>query len=146
MQSSKTDRVGDGHLDIVFSTPGLRRARRKRLDVRTGQDRTVYQEAMRQTDAWVPTKPCYLRIYLDIRGQFQRKKRNIALGNCATRQEARPKAEKWIMTKGINDRQQLAAAPEPSEITFRSPAAGWLAEMRSGRLWFSLKWKSDVLH
>jgi integrase len=91
---------------------------------------------MRQTDVWVSTKSCYLRIHLDIPGQFQRKKRNIPLGNCATREEARTKADKWMMTNGINDRQQLAAALEPGEITFRSQAAWWLAEMRSGR------WKS----
>jgi hypothetical protein len=134
MQSSKPRRLGDGRLDIVSSTPGLRQTMRKRLDARTGQDGTVYPEAMRQTDAWVPTKPCYLRIFLDIPGQFQRKKRNIPLGNCATRQEARRKADKWIMTNGINDRRQLAAALEPSEITLRSQTAGWLAAMRSGRL------------
>lgn len=134
MPSSKTPRLADGRLDIVSSTPGLRQARRKRLDARTGQDGTIYQEAMRQTDAWLPGRPCYLRIYLDIPGQFQRKKRNIPLGNCATREEARRKADKWIMANGINDRQQLAAALEPSEITFRSQAAWWLAEMRSGRL------------
>ncbi len=134
MQSSKNHGLADARLDIVSSTPGLRQARRKRLDARTGQDGTVYQEAMRQTDAWVPTKPSYLRIHLDIHGQFQRKKRNIPLGNCATREEARRKADKWIMANGINDRQLLAAALEPSEITFRSQAAWWLAEMRSGRL------------
>jgi integrase len=104
------------------------------LDARTGQDGSVYQEGMRQTDAWLPGRPSYLRIYLDIPGQFQRKKRNIPLGNCATREEARRKADKWIMANGINDRQRLAAALEPSEITFRSQAAWWLAEMRSGRL------------
>ncbi|HEY0701484.1 MAG TPA: site-specific integrase [Candidatus Acidoferrales bacterium] len=134
MPSSNPHRRSYGELDIFSSTPGLRQARRKRLNARTGQDGTVYQEAMRQTDEWKPDKPCYLRIYLDIPGQFQRKKRNVPLGNCTTRDEARRKADKWIMANGINDHQQLAAALEPSEITFRSQSAWWLAEMRSGRL------------
>jgi hypothetical protein len=66
---------------IVPPTPGLRQARRKRLNARTGQDGTVYQEGRKQTDQWLPEKPAYLRIYLDIPGQHERAKHNEPLAN-----------------------------------------------------------------
>src|SRR5216684_7701850 len=76
-----------GDLPVIVSrTPGLRQARRKRLESRLGQDGTVYQEGRKQTDEWLPDKPAYLRIYLDIPGQFERVKHNEPLGKCATRE------------------------------------------------------------
>src|SRR5260370_3911253 len=38
------------------------------------------------------------------------------------------------MRNGINDREKLEFALQPSEITFRSQAAWWLSEIASGRL------------
>ena len=90
---------------IVSPTPGLRQARRKRLESRLGQDGTVYQEGRKQVDEWLPEKPAYLRIYLDIPGQYERVKHNEPLGKSATREEARRKADRWIMRNGINDRE-----------------------------------------
>src|SRR5229473_6273163 len=90
---------------IVSRTPGLRQARRKRLESRLGQDGTVYQEGRKQADEWLPDKPAYLRIFLDIPGQHERVKHNEPLGKCPTREEARRKADRWIMTNGINDRE-----------------------------------------
>jgi integrase len=94
----------------------------------------VYQEGRKQADEWLPGKPAYLRIYLDIPGQFERVKHNEPLGKCATREEARRKADRWIMKNGVNDREKLEFALQPSEITFRSQAAWWLSEIASGRL------------
>src|SRR6202035_5384051 len=91
----------------VLPTPGLRQARRKRLESRLGQDGTVYQEGRKQMDEWLPEKPAYLRLYLDIPGQYERIKHNQPLGKCATREEARRKADRWIMRNGINDREKL---------------------------------------
>lgn len=122
-------------IDTVTLTPGKRpRRKRKRLDARTGQDGTVYQEGKRQSDEWLPDKPAYLRIYLDIPGQPERIKHNEPLGKFRTRKEARRKADKWILEKGVNDRDQLAAALEPTDSTFRTQAAWWLSELESGRL------------
>jgi len=104
------------------------------LESRTGQDGTVYQEGRRQMDAWLAGKPAYLRIYLDIPGQPGRVKHNEALGKFATRKEARRQADKWILAKGINNREQLAEALQPTEPTFRSQAEWWLSELESGRL------------
>ena len=83
--SSPVDGLPDGKPAIVSATPGLRQARRKRLDARTGQDGTVYQEGRKQTDEWLPDKPAYLRIYLDIPGQHERVKHNEPLGKSVTR-------------------------------------------------------------
>jgi len=94
----------------------------------------VYQEGRKQTDEWLPHKPAYLRIYLDIPGQPDRVKHNEPLGKCPTREQARRKADKWILANGINNRGQLAEALQPSEVTFRSQAAWWLSELASGRL------------
>jgi len=124
----------DGKPAIVSATPGLRQARRKRLDARTEQDGTVYQARRKQTDEWLRDKPAYLRIYLDIPGQYERVKHNEPLGKSATREEARRKAYRWIMRNGINDREKLEFALQTSEITFRSQAAWWLSEIASGRL------------
>jgi hypothetical protein len=104
------------------------------LESRLGQDGTLYQVGKRQTDHWLPDKPAYLRIFLDIPGQHERVKHNEPLGKCSTRDEARRKADRWIMTNGINDREKLESAVEPSEITFRSQAAWWLSELGTGRL------------
>ncbi len=38
------------------------------------------------------------------------------------------------MPNGINDREKLEFALQPSEITFRSQAAWWLSELGTGRL------------
>jgi hypothetical protein len=119
---------------IISPTPGLRQARRKRLESRLGQDGTVYQVGRKQADEWLPDRPAYLRIYLDIPGQFERVKHNEPLGKCATRVEARRRADRWIMRNGVNDREKLEFALQPSEITFRSQASWWLSEIASGRL------------
>jgi hypothetical protein len=132
--SSQVSRLPDDGPATLSPTPGLRQARRKRLDARTGQDGTVYQEGRKQTDEWLPNKPAYLRIYLDIPGQYERVKHNEPLGKSATREEARRKADRWIMRNGINDREKLEFALQPSEITFRSQAAWYLSEIASGRL------------
>src|SRR3984893_3767033 len=132
--SSPVDGLPDGKPAIVSATPGLRQARRKRLDARAGQDGTVYQEGRKQTDEWLPDKPAYLRIYLDIPGQYERVKHNEPLGKCATREEARRNADRWIMRNGVNDREKLEFALQPSEITFRAMAAWYLSEIASGRL------------
>jgi integrase len=132
--SSQAYGLTDGQAAIVSPTPGLRQARRKRLDARTGQDGTVYQVGRKQADEWLPDKPAYLRIYLDIPGQFERVKHNEPLGKCATREEARRIADRWIMKNGVNDREKLEFALQPSEIAFRSQAAWWLSEIASGRL------------
>jgi hypothetical protein len=131
---SQVDGLPDGKPAIVSATPGLRQARRKRLDARTGQDGTVYQEGRKQTDEWLPEKPAYLRIYLDIPGQYERVKHNEPLGKSATREEAQRKADRWIMRNGVNDREKLEFALQPSEIIFRSQAAWYLSEIASGRL------------
>ena len=73
-QSSPVYGLPDDRPAIVSATPGLRQARRKRLESRLGQDGTVYQEGRKQADEWLPDKPAYLRIYLDIPGQFERVK------------------------------------------------------------------------
>src|SRR6267378_3876593 len=85
--SSQVDGLPDGKPAIVSATPGLRQARRKRLESRLGQDGTVYQEGRKQTDEWLPDKPEYLRIYLDILGQYERVKHNEPLGKSATGEE-----------------------------------------------------------
>jgi integrase len=85
-------------------------------------------------DAWLAGKPAYLRIYLDIPGQPGRVKHNEALGKFPTRKEARRKADKWILAKGVNNRERLAEALQPTEPTFRSQANWWLSELESGRL------------
>src|ERR1700694_1324051 len=133
-QASTAHRLTHGPPAIVSPTPGLRQARRKRLESRLGQDGTLYQEGRKQTDHWLPDKPAYLRIFLDIPGQKERVKHNEPLGKCSTREEARRKADRWIMTNGINDRENLESAVEASETTFRSQAAWWLSELGSGRL------------
>jgi integrase len=94
----------------------------------------VYQVGRAQTDEWLPDKPAYLRIYLDIPGQHERKKANVPLGKCGSRESARRTADKWIMANGINDKTKLAVALQPSDITFRQQAEWWLSEIRSGRL------------
>lgn len=132
--SSEAHGLPGNRLVIISPTLGLRQARRKRLDARTGQDGTVYQEGRKQADEWLPDKPAYLRIYLDIPGQFERVKHNEPLGKCATREEARRRADRWIMRNGVNDREKLEFALQPSEITFRTQAASWLSEIASGRL------------
>src|SRR6266436_1410384 len=132
--SSRVYGLPDNQAAIVSPTPGLRQARRKRLESRLGQDGTVYQEGRKQADEWSADKPAYLRIYLDIPGQFERVKHNEPLGKCATREEARRKADRWIMRNGVNDREKLEFALQPSEITFRSQAAWWLSEIASGHL------------
>lgn len=132
--SSRVHRLPDGRPATVSPTPGLRQARRKRLESRLGQDGTVYQEGRKQTDEWLPDKPAYLRLYLDIPGRYERIKHNQPLGKCAAREEARRKADRWIMRNGVNDREKLEFASRPSEITFRSQAAWWLSEIGSGRL------------
>jgi hypothetical protein len=132
--SSEVYGLPDDEPAIVSATPGLRQARRKRLESRLGQDGTVYQEGRKQTDEWMADKPAYLRIYLDIPGQYERVKHNEPLGKSATREEARRKADRWIMRNGVNDREKLEFALQPSEITFRLQAAWWLSEIASGRL------------
>jgi integrase len=104
------------------------------LDARTGRDGTVYQEGRRQTDVWLPNKPAYLRIDLDIPGQFERVKHNEPLGKFTTREQARRTADKWILTRGGNNQEQLAEAVQPTETTFHAQAAWWLSELASGRL------------
>jgi hypothetical protein len=94
----------------------------------------VYQEGRRQSDDWLPDKPAYLRIYLDIPDQYERVKHNEPLGKFPTREQARRTADKWILANGINNREQLAAALQPTDITFRLQAAWWLSELGSGRL------------
>lgn len=94
----------------------------------------MYQVGRRQTEEWLPGKPAYLRIYLDIPGQHERDKANVPLGKCDSRETARRAADKWIMANGINDKTKLAAALQPAEITFRQQAEWWLSEMGSGRL------------
>ena len=64
----------------------------------------------------------------------ERVKHNEPLGKSATREEARRKADRWIMRNGINDREKLEFALQPREITFRAQAAWWLSELASGRL------------
>jgi hypothetical protein len=132
--SSQVYGLPDGQPAIFSPTPGLRQARRKRLESRLGQDGTVYQGGRKQADEWLPHKPAYLRIYLDIPGQHERVKHNEPLGKSATREEARRKADRWIMRNGVNDREKLEFALQPSEITFRAQAAWWLSELASGRL------------
>ena len=132
--ASKVHRLPDGPPAIVSPTPGLRQARRKRLESRLGQDGTLYQEGRKQTDQWLPDKPAYLRIFLDIPDQNKRVKHNEPLGKCSTREEARRKADRWIMTNGINDREKLESAVQAGGTTFRSQAAWWLSELGSGRL------------
>jgi hypothetical protein len=132
--NSKVHRLPDALPAIVSPTPGLRQARRKRLESRLGQDGTLYQEGRKQTDLWLPDKPVYLRIFLDIPGQNERVKHNEPLGKCSTREEARRKADRWIMTNGINDREKLESVVQSGETTFRSQAAWWLSELGSGRL------------
>ena len=92
------------------------------MESRTGQDGTVYQEGRKQTEEWLPGKPAYLRIYLDIPGQHERDKANVPLGKYNSRDAARRAADKWIMANGINDKSKLAAALQPAEITFRQQA------------------------
>ena len=104
------------------------------MDARTGQDGTLYQEGRKQTDSWLPDRPAYLRIYLDVPGMHNRQKRNVALGKFADRREARRAADKWIMQNGINDRAKLEVALQPTDITFRSQAAWFPSEIASGRL------------
>ena len=104
------------------------------MESRTGQDGTVYQEGRKQTEEWLPGKPAYLRIYLDIPGQHERDKANVPLGKYDSRDAARRAADKWIIASGINDKSKLAAALQPAEITFRQQAEWWLSEIRSGRL------------
>jgi hypothetical protein len=94
----------------------------------------VYQVGRRQSDEWLPGKPAYLRIYLDIPGKQDRVKHSEPLGKFTTRKQARRTADKWILENGINDWEQLAKAMEPCETTFRSQAAWWLSELASGRL------------
>jgi hypothetical protein len=43
------------------------------LESRLGQDGSLYQVGKRQTDHWLPDKPAYLRIFLDVPGQQERK-------------------------------------------------------------------------
>src|SRR5713101_9083120 len=105
--SSDVYGLSDERPAIVSPTPGLRQARRKRLESRLGQDGTVYQEGRKQMDEWLPDKPAYLRIYLDIPGQHARVKHNEPLGKSITREEARRKADRWIMRNGVNDREKL---------------------------------------
>lgn len=71
--ASNVHRRSGASLPIVPATPGLRRARRKRLESRLGQDGSLYQVGKRQTDHWLPDKPAYLRIFLDVPGQHERK-------------------------------------------------------------------------
>jgi len=78
--------------------------------------KTVYQEGRKQPEEWLPGKPAYLRIYLDILGQHEREKANVPLGKCDSRESARRTADKWIMANGINDKTKLAAALQPAEI------------------------------
>jgi len=132
--SSPVYGLPDDRSAIVSPTAGLRQARRKRLESRLGQDGTVYQEGRKQADEWLPDKPEYLRIYLDILGQYERVKHNEPLGKSATREEARRTADRWIMRNGVNDREKLEFALQPSEITFHSQAGWWLSEIASGRL------------
>jgi len=94
----------------------------------------VYQVGKKQADVWLPDKPAYLRIYLDIPGQFDRVKFNKPLGRCDSREGARRKADLWIMRNRINDREKLESTLQPSDITFRLQAAWWLSEIASGRL------------
>src|SRR5260370_10586992 len=131
---SKVHRLPDAPPAIVSPTPGLRQARRKRLESRLGQDGTLYQEGRKQTDQWLPDKPAYLRIFLDIPDQNERVKHNEPLGKCSTREEARRKADRWIMTNGINAREKLETAVQAGETTFRSQAAWELSELGSGSL------------
>jgi hypothetical protein len=131
---SKVRRLPDAPPAIVSPTPGLRQARRKRLESRLGPDGTLYQEGRKQTDQWLTDKPAYLRIFLDIPGQNERVKHNEPLGKCSTREEARRKTDRWIMTNGINDREKLESAVQAGETTFRSQAAWWLSELDSDRL------------
>src|SRR6266436_8032254 len=91
-------------------------ARDSRIRSRTRQDGTVYQEGRKQADEWLPDNPAYLRIYLDIPGQHERVKHNEPLGKSATREEARRRADRWIMRNGVNDREKLEFALQPSEI------------------------------
>src|SRR5258708_17657732 len=115
---SKIHRLPDAPLAIVSPTPGLRQARRKRLESRLGQDGTLYQEGRKQTDQWLPDKPAYLRIFLDIPGQNQRVKHNEPLGKCSTREEARRKADPRIITHPINDTKKLESAVQSADPTF----------------------------
>src|SRR5258708_6685476 len=78
--SSKVHGLPGDRPAIVSPTPGLRQARRKRLESRLGQDGTVYQEGRKQTDEWLPDKPAYISIYLDIPGQYETVKNNNPLG------------------------------------------------------------------
>lgn len=130
----QSHRLPDSRLDSVCSTPRRRPRKRKRLDARTGQDGTVYQVGRRQTDEWLPGSPAYLRIYLDIPGQYERVKHNRPLGKYATREQARRAADRWILANGVNNHEQLAAALQPTDVIFRAQAAWWLAELGSGRL------------
>jgi integrase len=104
------------------------------LNARTGQDGTVYQKGRRQTDAWQPDRPAYLRIHLDVIGRTERAKPNVPLGTHPTREAARRKADKWIMENQINSKERIAEAILPTELTFRSQSTAWLSEIASGRL------------
>lgn len=132
--STQITGLTERRIDTVWPTPGLRQARRKRLESRLGQDGTVYQVGRRQTDEWLAHEPAYLRIYLDIPGQHERQKKNVPLGKFISRRAARRKADKWIMANGVNDRKMLEAVLQPAEISFRQQAGWWLSEIRSGRL------------
>src|SRR6266853_3593930 len=108
--ASNVHRRSGASLAIVSPTPGLRQARRKRLESRLGQDGTLYQVGKRQTDRWLPDKPAYLRIFLDIPGQHERVKHNEPLGKFDTREQARRTADRWILVNGINNGERLAEA------------------------------------
>jgi len=92
---------------LLSSTTDARTATSEEKNAWTQElDRTArcIKREENRTDEWLSDKPAYLRIYLDIPGQYERVKHTNPLAKVATREEARRKADRWIIEER-NQRQ-----------------------------------------
>jgi hypothetical protein len=107
---------------IASATP-QRRRRGPSLSRRSGQKGNVYQPA--HPGQWNPNAPAYGRIWLDVPGGLERKRKTVSLGLCLTKTIARQRLREYIEREGVNTKEAFTTNTAPV-TTFKQQSESWL--------------------
>ena len=90
---------------------------------RSGQKGNVYQPA--HPGQWNPKAPSYGRIWLDVPGSLERKRKTVSLGLCLTKTIARQRLREYIEREGVNTQETFTTNTAPV-TTFKQQSDVWL--------------------
>ena len=113
---------GSERASIASATP-QRRRRGPSLSRRSGQKGNVYQPA--HPGQWNPNAPAYGRIWLDVPGSLERKRKTVSLGLCVTKTVARQRLREYIEREGVNSKETFTTNTAPV-TTFKQQSELWL--------------------